>query len=90
VNDDLSLNVNPYSWNANATVVWVDQPVGTGYSYGGFDHNEGQVGSDMLEFIVGFFNKYPQFKGLDFYIYGESYGKNYNCVKLRLDTISLI
>lgn len=30
VNDDLSLNVNPYSWNSNATVVWVDQPVGTG------------------------------------------------------------
>ena len=22
-----------YSWNANATVIWVDQPVGTGFSY---------------------------------------------------------
>mmetsp|Transcript_26127 Transcript_26127/g.30944 ORF Transcript_26127/g.30944 Transcript_26127/m.30944 type:complete len:448 (-) Transcript_26127:90-1433(-) len=77
IENDLSLTVNEFSWNSNATVVWVDQPVGTGYSYGGLLHNEDQIGSDMLEFIIGFFNKYSQFQGLDFYIYGESYAGHY-------------
>lgn len=32
INDDLSLKNNTYSWNDVATVVYVDQPVGTGFS----------------------------------------------------------
>ena len=48
VEDDLSLTLNPQSWNNNATVIWVDQPVGTGFSYGGVPcHNEDCVGKDM-------------------------------------------
>ncbi|GMI25104.1 hypothetical protein TrRE_jg3542, partial [Triparma retinervis] len=35
VEDDLTLKLNQQSWNNNATVIWVDQPVGTGFSYGG-------------------------------------------------------
>jgi len=32
VQQNLSLSLNPYSWNNNATIVYVDQPVGTGLS----------------------------------------------------------
>ena len=59
VNPDLSLVVNPNSWTANATVVWVDQPVGTGFSYGeGLDHNEDAVAADMTEFVKAFMERY--------------------------------
>ena len=34
INDNLTLKLNPYSWNTNANMLYVDQPVGTGYSYG--------------------------------------------------------
>jgi len=77
VNDDLSLDVNEQSWNANATVIWVDQPVGTGFSYGGKLHSEDQVEDDMYEFLQGWFAKYPQYAANDFHIFGESYAGHY-------------
>ena len=78
VNSDLSLNVNPYSWTSNATVVWVDSPVGTGFSHGvGLDHNEDAVAADLTEFVQGFMVRYPQYASLDFYVYGESYAGHY-------------
>jgi len=33
IKKDLSLTINPYSWNSFANLLFVDQPVGTGFSY---------------------------------------------------------
>lgn len=68
-----SIQVNPYSWNNNATVVWIDQPVGTGFSYADkdvFERNEDEVAADVFLFIQGFYAKYPQYKPLPLYITG--------------------
>lgn len=57
INEDLSLKLNPYSWNEVANIMFVDQPVGTGFSYA--DHyadyvsNEQMVSEDMHEFLQG-------------------------------------
>ena len=32
MNDDYSVTANNYSWDKLADYVWIDQPVGTGYS----------------------------------------------------------
>ena len=29
-----NLSLNPYSWNSNANILYIDQPVGTGNSAG--------------------------------------------------------
>lgn len=69
--------LNPYSWNSNATAIWVDQPLGTGFSRGVPVHNEDQVAQDMGEFLTKFFERYLKYKDLPFYIIGESYAGHY-------------
>ena len=35
---------NPYAWNTLANVLWVEQPVGTGFSQGNVSiHNEDEL-----------------------------------------------
>jgi carboxypeptidase C (cathepsin A) len=75
------LHDNPFSWNKNATVIWIDQPGGTGFSTVqntlGYVTNEKQVAADMMTFLQGFYAQFPQYKPLPFYITGESYGGHY-------------
>jgi len=81
IEKDLSLSINPYSWNTNATVLWIDQPVGTGFSYSdGLDPGvvtEAEMAENMYEFFQKFFSAYPKYASKDFYIFGESYAGHY-------------
>jgi cathepsin A (carboxypeptidase C) len=69
---------NNFSWNSNANLLYVDQPTGTGFSYGlGLDHNEKGVAADMYDFLQQFMKAHPKYAGLDFYAVGESYAGHY-------------
>jgi cathepsin A (carboxypeptidase C) len=71
------VTINPYSWNSNANVIFVDQPIGTGFSYGDLDDyvtKESQVAEDMYEFLQSFIVQFPQYAKLPFFVTGESYG----------------
>jgi len=59
--DGKTLKSNPSSWNSNANLLYVDQPVGTGFSKGAskLDRNEDQVAEDMAAFMIKFLEKYP-------------------------------
>lgn len=68
------------SWNNRANLVFIDQPIGTGYSNGhitDIPNTEDQVAEQFEAFILGFYTKYPDFKGRDLYITGESYAGHY-------------
>lgn len=75
------LHDNPFSWNKVSNLIYIDQPGGTGFSTvqdpNGYATNEAQVAADMLQFLYGFYKQYPQYKPLDFFISGESYGGHY-------------
>jgi len=75
--DGKSTVPNKFSWNAKANVMWVDQPAGVGFSSGFGTHNEAGVGDNMFTFLQGFFQKLPQYRKTNFYIFGESYGGHY-------------
>jgi len=73
-----SLSKNPWSWNEAANVVWVDQPVGVGFSSAGqLVYDEKQVADRMLMFIQNFYAKHEEFLRVPLFIVGESYGGHY-------------
>jgi len=75
-----TLSINPYSWNEVSNILWIDQPVGTGYSYADkysdYVGDEKAVAEDLYEFIQGFFAANPQYNS-NVYIFGESYAGHY-------------
>lgn len=81
VKPDLTTELNPYSWNEHANVIWLDQPSNVGYSYAedaeDADKDENDVGDNFFWFINGFLDKHPELEGRDFYITGESYAGHY-------------
>ncbi len=69
---------NPYSWNNNASVVFLDQPINVGYSYSsGSVSNTIAAGKDVYAFLTLFFKQFPEYADLDFHIAGESYAGHY-------------
>lgn len=75
--DGAGTTLNPYSWNAKANVMWVDQPAGVGFSSGLGTHNEAGVADNMYTFLQGFYEQFPQYAKTPFYIFGESYAGHY-------------
>jgi carboxypeptidase C (cathepsin A) len=55
------LSINPNSWNEVANVLWIDQPVGTGYSYADsysdYVGDETAVAEDLWQFLQAFFSR---------------------------------
>lgn len=80
--DGKSLRWNPYSWNEVANVLFLDSPVGVGFSYSNtssdlMNNGDKRTAEDSLVFLLKWLERFPQFKGRDFYITGESYGGHY-------------
>jgi len=60
--DGKTLFRNEHSWNSNANLIYVDQPVGTGFSKAGVIHmntNEDEISENMATFMIAFLEKYP-------------------------------
>lgn len=78
VDSKLNLKFNDYSWNSNASVIFIDQPVNTGYSYsGGTVSNTVAASKDIYALLTLFFHNFPEYAKQDFHISGESYAGHY-------------
>ena len=78
IDENLNPVYNPYSWNSNASVIFLDQPVNVGYSYSsGSVSDTVAAGKDVYAFLELFFQQFPEYNGLDFHIAAESYGGHY-------------
>jgi len=74
--DGKSTTHNPYSWNSKSNLLYVDQPPGTGFSEGTYDHDEKGVAEDMYQFLQAFFKAYASYNQ-NFFVFGESYAGHY-------------
>ncbi|BGP14624.1 hypothetical protein JCM10213_002208 [Rhodosporidiobolus nylandii] len=73
---------NPYSWNNNATVIFLDQPTGVGFSYGEKDAPKvwttEAAAEDLFAFLHIFFATFAdKFGKSALHIAGESYAGRY-------------
>ncbi|TDL29185.1 peptidase S10 serine carboxypeptidase [Rickenella mellea] len=71
---------NPYGWNEEANIFFLDQPVGVGFSYADFGETvetTEDAAKNIHAFITIFFETFPQFSGRPLHLSGESYGGRY-------------
>lgn len=73
------LSSNPYAWNKHANMLYVDQPKNVGYSfgYGEPTHSSVDAGEEFVTFLNAWLELFPEFKGRQIIIAGESYGGHY-------------
>lgn len=65
---------NNNTWARSTTLLFVEQPIGTGFSYGNaFPEDEHDVATDLDAFMQNFYKVFPRFKPYDFFVMGESY-----------------
>ena len=78
VNEKRDVEFNAFSWNSNASVIFLDQPVNVGYSYSSNSvSNTVAAGQDVYALLTLFFKQFPEYAQQDFHIAGESYAGHY-------------
>ncbi|TFK38771.1 serine carboxypeptidase [Crucibulum laeve] len=80
INDGNGTKFHPESWNSNANIFFIDQPIGVGFSYAEYGETVGtteDAAKDVAAFVSIFFEHFSKFKGRPFHMAGESYGGRY-------------
>jgi carboxypeptidase D len=78
--DDHTLEYNKGSWDEFANLLFVDQPIGTGFSYvntNSYIHELPEMSAQFMVFLEKFFQLFPEYERDDIYIAGESYAGMY-------------
>jgi len=75
---DVDLKPRNSTWVQAANVLYLDQPVGTGWSYvgpnGTYTTTNAEIAADVLTLMKAFLAVYPDFQTAPFFIFSESYG----------------
>ncbi|EDV96064.1 retinoid-inducible serine carboxypeptidase [Drosophila grimshawi] len=67
-----------WTWVKDMNVIFIDNPVGSGFSYvdssSEYTTTNKQIALDLVEFMKGFYANHPEFKTVPLHIFCESYG----------------
>ncbi|KAG8227812.1 hypothetical protein J437_LFUL010970 [Ladona fulva] len=81
ISKKLYLKSRKYSWSNTHSVLYIDNPVGTGYSFTdddrGYSRNETSVGENLYSCLLQFFKMFPEIQRNEFFVTGESYAGKY-------------
>ncbi|KAI0310432.1 alpha/beta-hydrolase [Amylostereum chailletii] len=67
-------------WEEYTNVIYVDQPVGTGFSYGStnrYVHELSEATDQFMVFLRNFYRVFPEYQSMETYIGGESFAGQY-------------
>ncbi|XP_063987297.1 retinoid-inducible serine carboxypeptidase-like [Diachasmimorpha longicaudata] len=75
---DVDGNRRNHTWVNDYNVLFIDNPVGSGFSYvdnrSAFTTTNKQIANDLLECMRNFLKKFPRFQRVPTYVAAESYG----------------
>ncbi|GLJ33088.1 hypothetical protein SUGI_0665910 [Cryptomeria japonica] len=78
VAQDLRLHKNSGPWNRMFGLLFIDNPIGSGFSVAPTDHdiptNQEEIAKDLYSALQAFYGLNPLFKFRPFFVAGESYG----------------
>ncbi|XP_013195187.2 venom serine carboxypeptidase-like [Amyelois transitella] len=70
-----------YNWALNHHLIYIDNPVGTGFSFTkdpkGYCTDQVQVGEELYSSVVQFLQLFPELQSNKFFVTGESYAGKY-------------
>jgi len=78
--EDLEVFARTTTWNQKYGMIFIDNPVGAGFSYTGtgqYCTNETCVANNLYSLLLTFYAVFPETAGNDLYITGESYAGHY-------------
>ena len=77
--NDYSISYHPAdSWAAAGDLLFIDQPVGTGWSYGEKAATSlDEIGDDFVTFLLNFYTEFPEYQSRELVLTGESFGGKY-------------
>lgn len=74
-NGESTPSLNPYSWNNYANMLYIDQPIGVGFSYGTDPVTSTLTAAPYVwKLIQAFYDQFPKYESREFGIWTESYG----------------
>ena len=71
--DQPPLATNQHTWTRATTMLYVEHPIGTGFSYGRYPNNEWEASQDFYIFLQRFYQIFDHIQSYQLYIMGESY-----------------
>lgn len=75
---DINLKPRNFTWLSEASLLFVDNPVGTGYSYvtsdDAYTTDVQEIATDLLTMLKSVMKRRPNMQKRPFYIFAESYG----------------
>ncbi|XP_053373156.1 probable serine carboxypeptidase CPVL isoform X2 [Mercenaria mercenaria] len=81
VNKDIKFVKKDITWNSKYSMLYIDNPVGTGFSFTdkdeGYARNEVDVARDLYSCLTQFFQVFNQLQNNSFFVTGESYAGKY-------------
>jgi len=73
-NGNFGVNDNPYSWHREHNMLYIDNPVGAGFSYSDkLPRSQDDVSQNLYNLLQQWFTLFPMYQENEFYPFGESY-----------------